>query len=232
VNQAGAAYRGAAYRRLALIVLSLAGALSACHTVPSKDRTVIPTEPNSAPAEMPPVTTDNDVASPPTLEGSKAEVAEAPSCSCADNTPKPALKHKPKPVVRAPPPAPPTVAPPPAPAEASVKLVEGSSASILGKKVRGQDGDDLGRVVDILADQQGRVQIAVIESGGFLGVGNRRIAVDWSLLKFEPGDADAPVILNASKAKLQGTPEYKGSARPLALMAPAAPDSPPPIAPK
>jgi len=228
----GAAYRGAACRRLALIVLSLAGALSACHTAPSRERPVTPTEPSIPPAETPPVATDNAVATP-TTEGTKAEPAEAASCTCVDNTPKPAPKRKPKPAVRAPPPAPPAVAPTlAAPGEPSIKLVEGSSESILGKKVRGQDGDDLGRVVDVLADQQGRVRIAVIEFGGFLGVGNRRIAVDWSLLKFEPGGADAPVILNASKAKLQGTPEYKGSARPLALMAPAAPLSSPPTAPK
>jgi PRC-barrel domain len=225
--------QGAVNRGLALIVLSLAGALSACHTAPSKERPVIATEPSIPPAELLPVTIDNDVAAPAT-EGRKAEPAEVPSCSCVDNASRPALKRKAKPVVREPPPVPPSVAlAPAAPAEASVKLVEGSSASILGKKVRGQDGDDLGRVVDILADQQGRVQIAVIEFGGFLGVGNRRIAVDWSLLRFEPGDADAPVILNASKAKLQATPEYKGTAQPLALMAvPAAPASPPPIAPQ
>ena len=219
--------------RAALIVLSVAGALSACHTAPSKDRPVIPAEPSSPPAEIPPVTTDNNVA-PPTSEETKTAPAEVPSCACADNTPKPAFKRKPKPVVRAPAPEPPAAAPtaPPAPGEAGVKLVERSTASILGRKVRGQDGEDLGRVVDILADEQGRVQIAVIEFGGFLGVGNRRIAVDWSLLKFAPGDADAPVILNASKSKLQATPEYKGTARPLALMAPAASAALPPTAPK
>jgi PRC-barrel domain len=232
------AHREVSYRQLAAVVLALACVLSGCHTAPPKNRPVVPTEPSTPPAEMPPATTDNDIP-PPNSEGAKAQPADTPACSCIDNTPKPAPKRKPKPVVHAPPPAPPEVASgPPAPGEANVKIVEGGSASILGKKVRGQDGDDLGRVVDILADQQGRVRIAIIEFGGFLGVGNRRIAVDWSLLKFQPGDPDAPAILNASKRKLQGTPEYKGTERPLALMAPvapavpAAPASPPPTAPK
>jgi len=78
----------------------------------------------------------------------------------------------------------------------------------------------MGRVVDVLADAQGRVRIAIIEFGGFLGVGNRRIAVDWSLLKFHPHDADAPVVLDVSRDKLQETPEYKGSGSPVAFMAP------------
>jgi hypothetical protein len=156
----------------------------------------------------------------------KDEPAEVATCACADNPPQPAPKRKPKPVVHAPAPAPAAAPVSATPGEASVKIVEDASASILGKKVRGQDGEDLGRVVDVLADRQGRVRIAIIEFGGFLGVGNRRIAVDWSLLKFQPSDADAPVMLDVSKSKLEGTPEYKGVERPLALTAPAAAVSP------
>lgn len=222
-------------RRLTLSMLSLVCALSACHSAPPKNGPVVTTEAGTPPPEMPPAETPQEAAGAelpaPGLEAPKAATAEAPACTCIDNSPKPALRRKPKPVVHAPPASPPAAAPPP-PSEPSVKLVETSSASILGRKVHGQDGEDLGRVVDILADEQGRVRIAVIEFGGFLGVGNRRIAVDWSLLKFQPGDADAPVILNASKRQLQGTPEYKGTVRPLALMGPAAPASPPPTAPK
>jgi hypothetical protein len=145
-----------------------------------------------------------------------------------DNSPKPAPKHKPKPVVKVepPPPAPTATPAPKAAGEAGVKTVLTPSSSILGKKVRGQDGEDLGRVVDVLADAQGHVRMAIIEFGGFLGVGNRRIAVDWSLLKFKPDDPDAPVLLDVPKQKLQGTPEYKGAERPLALMGPEASAAP------
>jgi len=111
--------------------------------------------------------------------------------------------------------------------EARVNPEAGPSTSILGRKVRTQDETDFGRVVDILVDREGRVRSAIVEFGGFLGVGNRRIAVEWSLLKFQSGDADAPIVVNASKARLQEMPEYKGEERPIALMTPAAPASPP-----
>jgi len=78
-----------------------------------------------------------------------------------------------------------------------------------------------------LADAAGRVRIAVIEFGGFLGVGNRRIAVDWSLLRFDPDDQSKPLTLSVSRKRLQSAPEYKNSAYPQALMAPQVPAAPP-----
>jgi hypothetical protein len=221
-------------RRLG-VVLTLVCTLSACHSLAAKK------QPASAPAPASQTaanetadTSASSDASPQSAEGMpKAETAEIPPCLPADNNPKPAPKRKPKPVVHVEPPAPaPVAAPTPKVAgEAGVKAIATASASILGKKVRGQEGDDLGRVVDVLADAQGRVRIAIIEFGGFLGVGNRRIAVDWALLKFQPDAPDAPVLLDVPKSKLQGTPEYKGSERPLVLMAPEAPATPPPTTP-
>jgi len=218
-------------RRVAL-VSTLVWAMSACHSMPQKQPPALAAE-DKAPAESPAPAADGNVP-PPSAEAPTPSPAETPPCVIVENAPKPAPKRKPKPVVRTEPPpqSAPTAPPLPPSAEASIKLLPASSASILGKKVIGQQGEDLGRLVDVLADAQGRVRIAIIEFGGFLGVGNRRIAVDWSLLKFRPDDPDAPVVLNADKRKLQGTPEYKGSEHPLALMAPEAPASPQSTAPK
>ena len=104
--------------------------------------------------------------------------------------------------------------------DAEVKPLDSFVMTVLGKKVQGAKGEDLGRVVDVLADAGGRVRVAIIEFGGFLGVGNRRIAVDWSLLRFDPADENKPLTLTVSRKKLQSAPEYKNSAQPQALMAP------------
>jgi hypothetical protein len=88
--------------------------------------------------------------------------------------------------------------------------------------VQSPKGEDLGRVVDLLADPRGHVRVAIIDFGGFLGVGTRRIAVDWPLLHFNPGDKDRPLILTVTREKLQSTPEYKDSSSPRVLMPPAA----------
>jgi len=38
----------------------------------------------------------------------------------------------------------------------------------------------MGRIVDVIVDLAGVVRAAVIDFGGFLGVGSRKIVVDWN----------------------------------------------------
>jgi hypothetical protein len=137
--------------------------------------------------------------------------------------PPPKRRSKPRPEPQPPPPA---AAPAPGAPDAEVKPLDDSVVTVLGKKVQGPKGEDMGRVVDVLADASGRVRIAVIEFGGFLGVGNRRIAVDWSLLHFNPDDQGKALTLSVSRKKLQSAPEYKNSVQPQALMAPPTPAPP------
>jgi PRC-barrel domain len=119
-------------------------------------------------------------------------------------------------------------APPPADAvvDAQVGEVGTSLGSILGRDVKSPKGEDLGRVVDVLADAQGHVRVAIIDFGGFLGVGTRRIAVDWPLLRFDLSSRDKPLILSLDRQKLQSAPEYNSN-KPRVLMPPAAPDDAP-----
>ena len=54
---------------------------------------------------------------------------------------------------------------------------------ILGKEVRSSADENMGRIVDVIVDRTGQVRAAVIDFGGFLGVGSRKIAVDWKALQ-------------------------------------------------
>jgi PRC-barrel domain len=194
-------------------------ALSACHHAPVVERTPhreptlpageTPAPPPLAEDEIPP---DHPIEAP-------IETPAAPP-GLPPEAPPPKRRFKPKPEPPPPPPAAPPAAPVP---DAEVKTLDNSVETVLGKKVQGPKGEDMGRVVDVLADASGRVRIAIIEFGGFLGVGNRRIAVDWSLLRFDPDDQSKPLTLDVSRQKLQSAPEYKNSAQPRALMAPPAP---------
>ena len=86
--------------------------------------------------------------------------------------------------------------------------------------MQGAAGEDMGRVVDILVDGEGQPRAAVIDFGGFLGVGNRRIAVDWRLLQFRPTDRKAPIQLGVTRAEVQAAPEYKEKNEPAQVVAP------------
>jgi hypothetical protein len=86
--------------------------------------------------------------------------------------------------------------------------------------VQGAAGEDMGRVVDILVDGEGQPRAAIIDFGGFLGVGSRKVAVDWRLLQFHPTDRKAPMQLSVTRAEVQAAPEYKEKNEPAQVVAP------------
>jgi hypothetical protein len=79
----------------------------------------------------------------------------------------------------------------------------------LGKEVRSGTGDNLGRIVDVLVDQGGQVRAAVIDFGGFLGVGSRKIVVDWGALHFAPAQERDRITLDLTRDQVSAAPEYK-----------------------
>jgi hypothetical protein len=111
---------------------------------------------------------------------------------------------------------PPEVPVPPAakPTPSAVMLDPGDAQAILGKSVRSSAGEDMGRLVDVLVDRDGQPRAAIIDFGGFLGVGSRKIAVDWSVLKFMRDDKKQnAVTVELTKDQVKAAPEFKeGSA--------------------
>jgi PRC-barrel domain len=97
-------------------------------------------------------------------------------------------------------------APPP-----SVTIIGPKDAhGVLGRDVRSPANENMGHIVDVIVDRTGTVRAAVIDFGGFLGVGSRKIVVDWNALHFgrvaENGDA---ITLELTKAQVAAAPEYK-----------------------
>lgn len=97
-------------------------------------------------------------------------------------------------------------APPP-----SVTVIGARDAhGILGREVRSAANEDMGRIVDVIVDREGTVRAAVIDFGGFLGVGSRKIVVDWSALHFGGVASKSDSIsLELTKEQVNAAPEYK-----------------------
>jgi len=81
---------------------------------------------------------------------------------------------------------------------------------VLGRDVRSPADEDMGRIVDVIVDRTGTVRAAVIDFGGFLGVGSRKIVVDWNALHFgRVADKKDNITLELNKAQVAAAPEYK-----------------------
>ncbi|HZB93200.1 MAG TPA: PRC-barrel domain-containing protein, partial [Stellaceae bacterium] len=127
----------------------------------------------------------------------------------------------------APKPAPPVAAKAaPAPPTNIETLPPGTATSVLGRKVRDAAGADMGPVVDVLVDRNGIPLGAVIDFGGFLGVGTRKIAIDWQLLQFNPDDENAPIVLALTRAQVQAAPEYKSTDQHVQMVGPPEAEGP------
>ena len=120
-----------------------------------------------------------------------------------------------------PPPAaspPPSAAPSP-PAGAAPGNPEGGTpatvlddqevSAILGKNVRSNAGEDMGRIIDVIVSRDGQVRAAIIDFGGFLGIGTRKIAVDWRALNFAPVGKPGGITLELTRNQVRLAPEYK-----------------------
>ena len=85
-------------------------------------------------------------------------------------------------------------------------------------------------MVDVIVDRTGAARAAVIDFGGFLGVGSRKIVVDWNALHFwRVASKDDSVTLELTKEQVMAAPEYRedqpivvlgasGSLQPLQLI--------------
>ena len=130
-------------------------------------------------------------------------IVVAAAASGAENEPQVA---PPAAVAKETPPATKEPVPPP-----SVTVIAPREAhGVLGRDVRSPTDEDMGRIVDVIVDRTGTVRAAVIDFGGFLGVGSRKIVVDWNALHFgRVNNKSDSITLELTKAQVAAAPEYK-----------------------
>jgi sporulation protein YlmC with PRC-barrel domain len=80
---------------------------------------------------------------------------------------------------------------------------------VLGKEALSRTGEKMGQIVDVIVDKSGRIRAAIIDFGGFLGVGSRKIAVDWRAVHFVAGGKTIRIILDLTREDVVGSHEYK-----------------------
>ena len=93
----------------------------------------------------------------------------------------------------------------------SVTIIGARDAhGMLGRDVRSPTDEDMGQIVDVIVDRAGSVRAAVIDFGGFLGVGSRKIVVDWNALQFgRVANKSDSITLELTKDQVTAAPEYK-----------------------
>ena len=80
------------------------------------------------------------------------------------------------------------------------------ASELIGMKVQGSDGKNLGKIRDLVIAPDGAVRYAVLDFGGFLGIGDKYFAVPWDALqRTQNGKA---IALDTTKRDLKKAPGF------------------------
>lgn len=81
---------------------------------------------------------------------------------------------------------------------------------LIGAKVKNAAGEIVGDIEDLVIGSDDRVTAVIMGVGGFLGIGEKKVAVRTSALQLEVTDGKMNVLLgSASKETLKAAPAYE-----------------------
>jgi sporulation protein YlmC with PRC-barrel domain len=74
------------------------------------------------------------------------------------------------------------------------------SSKLIGVNVYNANNESLGEINELLTDSSGKIQAAVIGVGGFLGMGERSVAIPFEKLKFSNEPRSSTTASNSTSA--------------------------------
>jgi PRC-barrel domain len=83
------------------------------------------------------------------------------------------------------------------------------ASELIGANVTNPAGEALGAVNNLMVGPNGELTAAVIGVGGFLGIGEKNVAVSYDALQTTTEDDELKVVLNTTKAELEAAQDYR-----------------------
>lgn len=87
-----------------------------------------------------------------------------------------------------------------------------TTEDLTGARLYGTKDEDIGEINSLIVDDSGQITRAILDIGGFLGLGEHQISVtldELSILR-EADGTDFRVFIDATKEQLEAQPEYEG----------------------
>lgn len=82
----------------------------------------------------------------------------------------------------------------------------------LGASVRNSEGHIVGDINDLVFDKHGQISSAVLGVGGFLGMGEKMVAVPFLSLSIDSdGDGARRIVVNLSRNELMHAPTFEAT---------------------
>jgi len=83
-------------------------------------------------------------------------------------------------------------------------------SKLIGSQVRNGANEVIGSINDVLLTKNGQIESVIVGVGGFLGLGEKNVALQFSELKFDVADPNRPMVTAAATSDaLAAAPEWK-----------------------
>ena len=83
------------------------------------------------------------------------------------------------------------------------------TSQLVGSKVYNNANDNIGSIEDIILKPDGSIDEVVLSVGGFLGMGDKYVAVPFSDLKITRDGSSLKIVTLATKDSLKALPDYQ-----------------------
>lgn len=85
------------------------------------------------------------------------------------------------------------------------------ASNLIGAKVKTTNNEDVGSVSDLIIDDNGQVMAIVVGVGGFLGMGEKNIAIGWDDVSRSSSPDDKGLQINLTREGLMSAPEFESA---------------------
>jgi sporulation protein YlmC with PRC-barrel domain len=86
---------------------------------------------------------------------------------------------------------------------------EWRAANYVGQPIVNASGEKIGDVNDLLFDRTGKITTVVIGVGGFLGLGEKRVALPFEAVTYNEQNGTRQIMVPLTKEALLAAPDYK-----------------------
>jgi ribosomal 30S subunit maturation factor RimM len=83
------------------------------------------------------------------------------------------------------------------------------TSKLVGSKVYNEANENIGSIEDIVLKADGAMDEVVLSVGGFLGIGEKFVAVPFGDLKITRDGSNIKIVTKGTKDSLKGLPDYK-----------------------
>jgi sporulation protein YlmC with PRC-barrel domain len=82
------------------------------------------------------------------------------------------------------------------------------AGNLWNKNVFNAAGQPIGALKDVLVDREGKVVAVIVGAGGFLGLGEKNVAIDYDFLKQNGGISGDRIVIGMTEQDLRAAPDF------------------------